>query len=713
MTVRARQILDSGTIPWDQPIQYLKGVGPKRAVLFGKLGIERLEDLLLFSPFRYEDRTVLKKIAHLQSGEEQTILVEVRAVSLVETSRRRMKIVDAAVSDETGLLHAKWFNQPYLKDLFKRGEKIMLSGKVKANYYGGYHLEMENPLYEKIDEEETQLHMGRIVPIYHETKGLTSRQIRSLIRFLLNLYAAKIPDVLPSFLIQKYNLLSLSQAISGLHFPPAESSLAELNAGQSPFHRRLSFDELFLLQTGLALRKKKFSTQEKGISFQTSGLLTDQLRRLLPFHLTPAQEKVLGEIKTDMASDRPMNRLVQGDVGSGKTLVALMSILITIENGYQAALMAPTEILAEQHYLSIRGYIEQLGKTVALLTSEMRKKAKEEILDGVATGKYDLVVGTHALIQEGVEFKKLGLVVVDEQHKFGVLQRAKLAGKGYRPDVLIMTATPIPRTLALTLYGDLNISIIDALPLGRSPIRTYLFYAKQRERAYAFVEKELAKGRQAYVVCPLIEESEKSDLKAALELSSTLQREIFPHRKIGLLHGRLKREEKESIMREFKEGRIDLLVATTVVEVGIDVPNATVMLIEHAERFGLAQLHQLRGRVGRGSEQSFCLLAAEYPISAEAKRRLDAMVKSSDGFKIAEIDLEIRGPGEFFGTRQSGIPELRIANLMRDTSLLEAARREAFAWIDRDPDLTEPESSPIRSLLERKWRGKLEWLTTG
>jgi len=713
MNERVQQISDGSTFPWDQPIQYLKGIGPKRAVLFSKLGIETLEDLLFFPPFRYEDRTALKKIAHLQPGEEQTIIAEVKAVSLVETSRRRMKIVDMAVLDETGLLHAKWFNQPYLKDLFRPGEKVMLSGKVKPNYYGGYHLEMESPLYEKVDEEEAQIHLGRIVPIYHETKGLSSRQIRSLMKVVINQYAARVPDVLPPALIRKYSLISLSEAIAGLHFPASDSSLAQLNAGQSLAHRRLSFDELFLLQTGLALRKQKVSTKQIGIAFQTSGSLPDRLRNLLPFRLTPAQEKVLAEIRQDMAADRPMNRLVQGDVGSGKTLVALMSILIAIENGYQTALMAPTEILAEQHFLSIKGYLEALGKSVTFLTSEMRKKAKEEIIEGIGAGQFDLVIGTHALIQEGVQFKKLGLVVVDEQHKFGVLQRAKLTGKGYRPDVLIMTATPIPRTLALTLYGDLNISVIDALPPGRSPIRTFLFYGKQRERAYSFMEKEFAKGRQAYVVCPLIEESEKSDLKAALELSATLQKEVFPHRRIGLLHGRLKREEKESIMRAFKEGSIDLLVATTVVEVGIDVPNATIMLIEHAERFGLAQLHQLRGRVGRGSEQSFCLLAAEYPLSEDAKRRLNAMVQNHDGFKIAEIDLEIRGPGEFFGTRQSGIPELRIANLMRDTSILEIARKEAFAWVDRDPNLMEPESRPIRSLLERKWKGKLEWLTTG
>ena len=713
MGERVQQIFDAVTFPWDQPIQYLKGVGPKRALLFSKLGIETLEDLLFFSPFRYEDRTTLKKIAHLQPGEEQTILAEIKAVALVETPRRRMKIIDVAVIDETGLLHAKWFNQPYLKELFRPGERIMLSGKVKTNYYGGYHLEMESPQYEKVDEEETQIHLGRIVPVYHETKGLTSRQLRSLMKQVLNQYAANVPDVLPSSLIRKYSLIPLSQAISELHFPSPSSVLSELNAGQSPAHRRLSFDELFLLQSGLALRKKKSSTKQIGIAFKTSGALPDRLRDLLPFQLTHAQEKVLAEIKRDMASDCPMNRLVQGDVGSGKTLVALTSILIAIENGYQATLMAPTEILAEQHFLSIKGYLEALGKTVTLLTSEMKKKAKEEIVEGIATGRHDLTIGTHALIQEGVQFKKLGLVVVDEQHKFGVLQRAKLTGKGYRPDVLIMTATPIPRTLALTLYGDLNISIIDALPPGRSSVRTFLFYGKQRERAYSFMEKEFAKGRQAYVVCPLIEESEKSDLKAAIELSASLQKEVFPQRRIGLLHGRLKREEKESIMRAFKEGKIDLLVATTVVEVGIDVPNATIMLIEHAERFGLAQLHQLRGRVGRGSEQSFCLLAAEYPLSEEAKRRLNAMIKTSDGFKIAEIDLEIRGPGEFFGTRQSGIPELKIANLMRDTEILETARKEAFAWIDRDPNLTEPESRPIRALLERKWKGKLEWLTTG
>ncbi len=698
---------------WKTPVQFLKGIGPKRAILFQRLGIETLEDLIYFFPFRYEDRSQLKKIAHLQPGEEQTVFGEVKAIALVETRHRRIKIVDMAISDETGLLHAKWFNQPYLKDLFKNGEKVMLSGRVKANHYGGFHLEMESPQYEKVDDEEPQLHLGRIVPIYHETKGLTSKQIRSLMKSVLNQYGAKIPEMLPAVLIEKYQFPPLSEAIHELHFPKTGLEISVLNSGKSPAHRRLSFDELFLLQIGLAIRKKGLTEKEPGIRFRTDGPLSDQLLGLLPFRLTPAQERVISEIKKDMAAVFPMNRLVQGDVGSGKTLVALMAILIAMENGYQAAMMAPTEILAEQHFLSLKEYLEKLGRSSLLLTSDMKKKAKDEALLRVRSGEVDLVIGTHAVIQEGVEFKKLGLAVVDEQHKFGVLQRAKLTQKGYRPDVLIMTATPIPRTLALTLYGDLNFSVIDALPPGRSPIKTLLFYGKQRERAYRLIEEELKKERQAYVVCPLVEESEKVDLKAAVETFHHLQTEVFPLRRIGLLHGRLKREEKERIMHDFKTRRIDVLVATTVIEVGIDVPNATVMLIEHVERFGLAQLHQLRGRVGRGKEQSYCFMIADFPLSQEGKRRLEAMVKSNDGFKIAEVDLEIRGPGEFFGTRQSGVPALRVANLMRDIMILESAREEAFEWVEHHPGLVDAESRPIRFFLERKWRGKLEWLTTG
>lgn len=698
--------------PWQTAVQYLKGVGPKRAFFLSKLNIHTLEDLLYFIPFRYEDRAEIKKISQLESGKVETLAGEVMAVSLNETPRKRMKIVEIAVSDQSGVIKAKWFNQQFLKTYFKRGDRVMLSGRVKENFYGGRSLEMENPVYERVGESETQLHMDRIVPVYHETKGLTSKQIRILMKRVLEQYAAQIPELLPVGLIEKYRMPSLSAAIAQIHFPEKETPLHLLNDGKSPAHRRLIFDELYLLQTGLALRKKGRRDRVSGIQFQVDEAHQQPLRALLPFRLTSAQERVIAEINRDMSQATVMNRLLQGDVGSGKTLVALMSVLTAVENGYQCALMAPTEILAVQHYLSLKHYLEALDKTIVLLTSEMKKKEKDAALARIAEGACDLVIGTHALIQKGVEFKELGLAVVDEQHKFGVLQRATLAQKGRQPDLLIMTATPIPRTLGLTLYGDLNISVIDELPPGRSPIQTRLFYGKQRERAYGFIRREIQKGRQAFVVCPLVEESEKLDLKAAMDLHVDFQESIFPELNVGLLHGRMKREEKEFVMAQFKAGEIDLLVATTVVEVGIDIPNATVMAIEHAERFGLAQLHQLRGRVGRGREQSHCLMIAEYPISKEGKRRLQAMVATTDGFKISEEDLAIRGPGEFFGTQQSGLPALRIANLIRDAKILEAAREEAFAWVAGHPNLDDAESRPIRAFLERKWRGKLEWLST-
>ncbi len=697
--------------PWQTAIQYVKGVGPNRAFLLGKLDIQTLADLLYFIPFRYEDRSHLKRIAEVRPGEIETVVGEVMAVSLTETSRKRMKIVDLAISDSTGLLHAKWFNQPFLKTLFKKGETVMLSGRVKKNLYGAYSLDMENPQYEKVDQNEVQLHVGRIVPVYHETKGITAKQIRTLIKQALDRYGANIPEIMPTTMLQKYRLCSLSEAIHEIHFPPEGSDLERLNGGTSSAHRRLAFDELFLLEIGLALRQQGMTKKEQGIRFDVSESHLAPLRKLIPFHLTGAQERVLGEIKKDLASAHPMHRLIQGDVGSGKTLIALMSLLIAIANGYQGAIMAPTEILADQHYLSLKPYLEQLGKSTALLTSDMKKRDKDAVLEQISSGQSDLVIGTHALIEKGVQFKKLGLVVVDEQHKFGVLQRAKLVTKGKQADLLIMTATPIPRTLAMTLYGDLNISVVDELPPGRSPIETKLYYVKQRDRVYRRVEKELAKGRQAFVVCPLVEESEKLDLKAAIEVFEHFKSEVFPNRKIGLLHGRLKRDEKEMIMRQFKAAEIDLLVATTVVEVGIDIPNATVMVIEHAERYGLSQLHQLRGRVGRGREQSSCLMIAEYAVSKEGKRRLQAMVQSADGFKIAEEDLAIRGPGEFFGTKQSGLPLLKIANLVRDALMLETARAEAFSCVEQHPELGDNESRPIREELERKWQGKLEWLT--
>ena len=721
--VMTLSVISKANFPWDLSVQYLKKVGPVRAILFSKLNVKTLEDLLYFLPFRYEDRTEIKQIGALVPGEEQTITGEIVSVDLIET--RKIRIVRAAVRDETGMLQVKWFNQPYLKQLFQRGNQVMLSGKVRINFYQGAGLEMESPQYEKVDHprgvdfdgnfvaEEPQLHLARIVPIYHETKGLTSRQIRSIMNGLLSQYGQSIPEILPTALVQQYAFVPLSAALSEIHFPPDNASLSLLQERKTLMHQRLAFDELYLMELGLAYRKKQAATQEKGTAFKTDSRLVERLLGHLPFQLTSAQKRVFAEISEDMENPFPMHRLIQGDVGCGKTIVAFMAILVAIENGTQAALMVPTEILAEQHFLRLKEYCDALGLSLLLLTSDMKKKEKADAIAKVATREVHLVIGTHALIQEAVCFKKLGLVVVDEQHKFGVLQRAKLSQKGDRPDILIMTATPIPRTLALTLYGDLNLSTINEIPPGRSPIITDVFYGKGRTRAYQLLEEALRSGRQAYVVCPLVEASEALDLKAAKEFSEVLQGGLFSHRRVGLLHGKLKRSEKDAIMGAFREGGIDLLVATTVIEVGIDLPNVTVMVVEHAERFGLAQLHQLRGRVGRGAKQSYCFLIAEYPLSQEAKRRLQVMKESTDGFIIAEEDLSLRGPGEFFGTQQSGLPALKIADLMRDGFLLEPARKEAFAQIEQDPTLSQPDSLSLRSALERKWKGTIECLAAG
>lgn len=699
--------------PWDTPIQYLKKVGPKRAFLFGKLNINTIEDLITFLPFRYEDRTQIQKIGDVIASAEmfQTLFGEIQSVSLIAASR--LKIIEIAVRDETGVIHAKWFNQPYLKNTFKEGKQIMLSGKVRMNHFRGTHLEMESPQYEMGDAEEEKLHTGRIVPIYHETNGLTSKQIRSIIKTVLDQYREAIPEFLPISLIEKYNMVSLSEAICECHFPASHVSLALLNRGQTLPHQRLAFNELFLLEMGLALRKQMLATRENGIAFNTTSKYVARLKQRLPFQLTSAQEKVFAEITEDMSSPYPMQRLLQGDVGSGKTLVAFMAILVALENNYQAALMVPTEILAEQHFHSLKAYCEMFNISLLLFTSDMKKNEKSSALAKMESGEVDLVIGTHALIQDQVSFLKLGLVVVDEQHKFGVLQRARLSQKGVHPDILIMTATPIPRTLALTLYGDLSVSVIDAMPPGRPPIKTRLFNSSHRPQVYQYLKEAFKAGRQAYIVCPLVEESETLDLKAATTLAETLQRDIFPDKKVGLIHGRQKRVVKEQVMADFRCGLINLLVATTVIEVGIDLPNATVMVVEHAERFGLAQLHQLRGRVGRGAKQSYCFLIAEYPQSPDAKARLAVMQKSSDGFTIAEEDLAIRGPGEFFGTRQAGLPELKVANLMRDVQILEEARKEAFLWIENDPSLEQLESRSLRAALERKWKGKIEMLASG
>jgi ATP-dependent DNA helicase RecG len=560
-------------------------------------------------------------------------------------------------------------------------------------------------------EPDSLIHAGRIVPIYRTTAGLSVRYLRSMMKSILDSCGTGVVDALPSALISKYSFISAAEALSEVHFPEHEKDIAVLNKGMSPAHRRLSFEELFTLELGLALRKQGVVVKKKGISFRPIDTLGAKLRQDLPFKLTTAQERVIKEIKKDMTAERPMNRLIQGDVGCGKTVVAMLAALMAIENGYQACIMAPTEILAEQHFKNIFAMALPLGISVRSLTGRMKKKDKEILLSEIASGAAQIVVGTHALIEQDVTFKRLGLAIIDEQHRFGVLQRSTLTSKGYEPDVLVMTATPIPRTLALTVYGDLDVSVIDEMPPGRSPIITKYYFESRRGEAYQFIEAEIKKGRQVYIVYPLVEETEKSDLKAATEMAAHLQKDIFPKQKVGLIHGRMKPDEKEAAMASFKSGETSLLVSTTVIEVGVDVPNATIMVIEHAERFGLSQLHQLRGRVGRGAHQSYCLLMGPRMFTDETRERLNAFARTNDGFKIAEEDLRLRGPGEFFGTRQSGLPDLRAANILRDADLLEKARTEAFAIIAQDPQL---EQYPLlRDQLKRKWQGRLGLISVG
>jgi ATP-dependent DNA helicase RecG len=606
-----------------------------------------------------------------------------------------------------------WFQKlKYIKNLFEENDLVVASGEVRL--FGG--LQMIHPEFEIVSksggekDEEELIHTGRIIPLYPSTAELKklwldSRGLRRVLKPLLDNVSNLVTETLPQSVISDSNLLSLPKALKNIHFP---EDLQVTNLARS----RLAFDELFYLELMLALRKKKIH-REEGIAFQKPRNLVRSALKMLPFELTPAQKKVLREIAADMMSKTSMHRLLQGDVGSGKTVVALVAMLMAVESGYQAALMAPTEILAEQHYITIHQMLESLGIKTILLTSSVVGSERESILEDIAQGAAKVIIGTHALIQKKVDFFKLGLVVIDEQHRFGVMQRAKLKQKGSSPDVLVMTATPIPRSLALTLYGDLDVSVIDSLPPGRKTIKTYLYSGSSKSEIYEFLEKELQKGHQAYIVYPLVEESEKADLKAATQSHELLKKEIFPHRRLALLHGRIRSKDRESIMQAFRNGDYDILVATTVVEVGVDVPNATVMIIEHAERFGLSQLHQLRGRIGRGEDQSFCLLVADPPLSEEAQKRLKAMCSTTDGFKISEIDLKLRGPGEFFGTRQHGLPELKIADIVTDAKLLYQARSWAFKIIEEDPNLTQKENLCIRSNFVRKYKRRFSLVDIG
>jgi ATP-dependent DNA helicase RecG len=676
----------------------LQGVGPQRAKLLAKLDLVTIEDALVrHLPLRHEDRSQVIPLGRITVGEARTCAGTIAGISPPPRGRGRMPLV-VTIRDASGFLNCAWFNQPYLARVLKRGQRLIVHGKVQP--YGRGPLQMLVKDFELVEDEEDELlHAGRLVPVYPLTEGLTQRPLRRLMKRLVDGWADRLEDPLPERVRAARGLVSLPQAIAAAHFPETE-------AEQAAARRRLVFDDFFLLEIGLAIRRQR-EGRRRGLAMNPSGSLVRRLRASLPYALTSAQERVWSEIRTDMAAPYPMSRLLQGDVGSGKTVVAALAALTAIEAGYQAAIMAPTEILAEQHLMTLGRLLEPLGVRRVLLTSAVKGKARLEAAAAVESGDAGCVIGTHALVQGAVAFKRLGLAVIDEQHRFGVAHRAALRGKGESPDVLVMTATPIPRTLALTLYGDLDVSVLDELPPGRRPIATFSRGGSKRRQIYDFLRAQILEGRQVYVVYPLVEESEASDLRAATEMAERLQRESFPDRRVGLLHGRLGFADKERVMREFKDGAIDILVSTTVIEVGIDVPNASVMLVEHAERFGLSQLHQLRGRVGRGLWKSYCILIAG-STSEDARRRLEAMTSTNDGFRIAEADLELRGPGDFFGTRQSGLPEFRVADLLRDGAMLEEARREAFALVHADPKLVAPDHRALRAGLLTRWRGKLD-----
>ncbi len=698
------------------PVVHLKGVGPRIAEKLAKLDIHTVEDLLYILPHRYEDRREFRKIAHLRDGTHEVFSGEILACGEATTSRRRRKLFEAVVSDGTGQIVLKWFHyrKDWMTKRFVVGRRAVFTGEVKR--YGATR-EIHHPDVEFLAPDQSldnykssdPLAFGRILPVYPLTEGLTQYAARRIWKQAVDLFACYVPSHLPDSLVKKHNLLPLADAIQQAHWPDNETRLDLLETNRAPAIRSLVYDEFFFLELGLAL-KRRGVVLEPGITFDVTHKYTKPLVALLPYRMTDAQRRVLGEIKQDLMSPHPMNRLIQGDVGCGKTIVALMTALVAIENYTQVAIVAPTEILAEQHYLQFHSWLDQLGLKATLLRGKMPAAEKRQILEGLREGQINLVVGTHAVLQEGVEFKALGLGIVDEQHRFGVRQRAVLREKGTNPHILVMTATPIPRTLSLTLYGDLALSVIDEMPPGRTPVETIVVSDAQRGRVYSRLRQEIEKGNQAFIVYPLVEESEKSDLLAATEGAEKLKNEVFTEARLGLLHGRMKPAEKEEIMTRFKNQEIDILVSTTVIEVGIDIPNATVMLVEHAERFGLAQLHQLRGRVGRGETDSICILLKSYKCSEDGEKRLEVMRSTNDGFRIAEADLEIRGPGEFLGTRQSGLPDFRVANILRDCRILEEARQDAFAYV-KNRDFRE--SKHVRSVLRERWGNRLELASIG
>jgi ATP-dependent DNA helicase RecG len=717
------------------PVQFVKGIGPKLSEILAAKGVNTVDDLLHYLPFRYEDRQNPRGIAELQMGEMATLIAEVRNSGLFRT--RRMPIFQLTVGQGRSRLKCIWFNGTYLKDKFQPAQLVALYGKVELNRG---ELQLVNPEFEILGGEEAaeekaaqSLEVGRIVPIY-ESAGqgrLTSRWFRRIIHTALKDLTPELPEGVPAAVRKRLNLLPPREALWKVHWPVEGESLHDLQSLRTPAHIRIIFEELFFIELGLELKRREQKTKT-GIAFELQDNVRAAIKKILPFHPTGAQKRALKEIASDMEKPFPMRRLLQGDVGSGKTLVAFEAAIIAIENGFQVALMAPTEILAQQHYFSARRILEPSGYRIVLLTGSLEDDRKRETRRHIAQGNAQLVIGTHALIEQKVDFAKLGLVIVDEQHRFGVMQRFKLmkkrdAGVGTtghvgtgalarpaeqgsaaaEPDVLVMTATPIPRTLALTLYGDLDISVLDEMPPGRTPIVTRRVGDERSDEVWQFVRRQAAAGHQAYVVYPVIEENEETELKAAMKMYSELSKKIFPDLQVAVLHGRMDADLKEQVMRLFQQGKIQILVSTTVIEVGVDVPNATVMVIEHAERFGLAQLHQLRGRIGRGAAKSYCILMTGGKVSEEGERRLDALVRTNDGFQIAELDLELRGPGEFFGTRQAGLPSFQVASLIRDRDLLELAKKEAALV------LSGPNSEISQTEIDRAlWQMRTRWQKT-
>ena len=698
-------------ITLSSPVQFVKGVGAPRAEILLQKGIQTVEDLLFYLPFRYEDRTRLRGPSEVRAGELATVIARVRSAGMLPVRRSRVKIFCADVGERGAYLRCKWFNSAWLERMIRPGQYVALHGKVEFDAYEG-GLQMMQPQFEILPELETpletpldaggasatghSLEVGRIVPIYEAAgKGrLTSRFFRRAVYSVLESLPG-IEDPLPPAVSQPLGLLPRWEAFRNSHFPSPGTRLTDLDSFRSPAQIRLIFEEFFLLETGLALKRKR-AREQPGIAFRADARIRESLKRILPFRPTAAQKRALGEIVEDMRAPRPMHRLLQGDVGSGKTIVALQAAVIAIENGYQVAMMVPTEILAVQHYFYFRRLLEQSGYTPVMLSGSAGVREKQALKKLLREGAAQIAIGTHALVEGDVEFKALGLVIIDEQHRFGVMQRLKLMQKAQTPDTLVMTATPIPRTLALTIYGDLDVSVIDELPAGRRPVLTRQVPGEAADKAYEFVRSQVSSDAQAFIVCPVIEDtpgskatdsgrqgrSATSDLKSAIKMHEHLSKRVFPEIPVGLLHGRMAAEEKERTMAAFQAGEIPILVGTTVIEVGVDVPNATVMVIEQAERFGLAQLHQLRGRVGRGTRQSHCLLLASRELTEAARQRLSVLERTHDGFEIAEMDMRLRGPGEFMGTRQSGLPALRVANLLRDQEILEKARRLALDFVD-------------------------------